>query len=413
MKKVMRIVGVVLCICLIVGVGYIVSRKLKKYPENVEYGQTEAITDKGMYYFHNKQLLFLDANTKKSAVVCNKANCKHNTKDCNAYINGQGPKIFSYGNKLYMSLFSSQIEHNEEDDSFTYEATAQIKEIDQDGNNSRIIYSADEGAVSSMQMIDGVLYFCAWTYHGGFVINEYHLDYKLYAYDLRWNRLKVLSSYIADAEHDNADLELIKSDRKDRVFLNYSYTDSAEMRKNEIWTYDIDTGAFSLIQSDSSNDYKMAVIGDTFYISEVESAGEEEWMAVYASNLDLTEKKELLTVKSGTINYLNGYMYLFNSAYNKFLYKYDTGDIYWGNTCFTESGTYISDVLDIDEANDQIYIDAHDYTGMEEGDVYTVDVSEFTSVSWSDFLNKNYTKLEDADQAAVAAFDWVKWPEDF
>ena len=37
MKKVVRTICIVLCVGLILGLGYIVSRKMKKYPEEIEY----------------------------------------------------------------------------------------------------------------------------------------------------------------------------------------------------------------------------------------------------------------------------------------------------------------------------------------------------------------------------------------
>ena len=59
-----------------------------------------------------------------------------------------------------------------------------------------------------------------------------------------------------------------------------------------------------------------------------------------------------------------------------------------------------------------IYIDGHDYTGMKPGDVITSDQSEQTVTGWTEFRDTYFTKLENADQNTVEAFDWVKWPEE-
>ena len=63
MKKVVRIICIVLCVGLILGLGYIVSRKMKKYPEEIEYSALRAFTDNGMYYARRNMLYFLDSPT--------------------------------------------------------------------------------------------------------------------------------------------------------------------------------------------------------------------------------------------------------------------------------------------------------------------------------------------------------------
>ena len=79
-----------------------------------------------------------------------------------------------------------------------------------------ILYSADEGAVFDMEMIDGILYFTTWKYHDGFKLNQYQLDCTLYSYDLRWRRLRVLLSYEGDAEHDNSTLHILNNKNKEK-----------------------------------------------------------------------------------------------------------------------------------------------------------------------------------------------------
>ena len=92
----MRIICIILCVGLIMGLGYVVIRKIKKYPDEVEYSSLRAFADDGMYYIKRNVLYFLDSKTEKSVVVCNKANCKHNTENCNAYIFGLGSSMLYY-----------------------------------------------------------------------------------------------------------------------------------------------------------------------------------------------------------------------------------------------------------------------------------------------------------------------------
>lgn len=72
MNKTMRIICIILCVGLIMGLGYVVIRKIKKYPDEVEYSSLRAFADDGMYYIKRNVLYFLDSKTGKSVVVCNK-----------------------------------------------------------------------------------------------------------------------------------------------------------------------------------------------------------------------------------------------------------------------------------------------------------------------------------------------------
>ncbi len=134
-----------------------------------------------------------------------------------------------------------------------YEAEIRLRELKQDGSVGRTIYSADNGAVCDLRMINGVLYFTAWTYHNGFQINDDSVDWKLYAYDLRWKRLKVIKSYEADEEHDNANLTLEECDRDDVLYVNYSYFDSEENETTEILLYDIENDTWRTLKEDKEN----------------------------------------------------------------------------------------------------------------------------------------------------------------
>ena len=69
MNKTMRIICIILCVGLIMGLGYVVIRKIKKYPDEVEYSSLRAFADDGMYYIKRNVLYFLDSKTGKSVVV--------------------------------------------------------------------------------------------------------------------------------------------------------------------------------------------------------------------------------------------------------------------------------------------------------------------------------------------------------
>ena len=93
MKKVVRIICIVLCVGLILGLGYIVSRKMKKYPEEIEYSALRAFTDNGMYYARRNMLYFLDSATGESVVVCNKAKYSLQGTTQGRYLTGGVPPV--------------------------------------------------------------------------------------------------------------------------------------------------------------------------------------------------------------------------------------------------------------------------------------------------------------------------------
>ena len=273
--------------------------------------------------------------------------------------------MLCYGDKIYISEFDSELTFNDDGDA-VQKGVAQIREINKDGSGARVLYSADEGAVIGMEMVDGVLYFTTWKYHDGFKLNEYQQDCTLYAYDLRWNRLRTLLSYEGDAEHDSAALYILNNKNKEKLYLTYGYEDSKE---NDV-----------------------------------------EWSVIYSCDENLQSQKEIFRIVGGSVDCMDGYLYVISTDYDKFFYQCDTGTIYLANTCFTGKGTYISDIYGLDESSDKIYIDGHDYTGMKPGDVITSDQSEQTVTGWAEFRDTYFIKLEDADQSVVKTFDWVKWP---
>lgn len=415
MKKVVRTICIVLCVGLILGLGYIVLRKMKKYPEEIEYSALRAFTDNGMYYARRNMLYFLDSATGESVVVCNKANCKHNTTKCNAYTIDVQPAMLCYGDKIYISEFDSELTFNDDGDA-VQKGVAQIREINKDGSGARVLYSADEGAVIGMEMVDGVLYFTTWKYHDGFKLNEYQHDCTLYAYDLRWNRLRTLLSYEGDAEHDNAALYILNNKNKEKLYLTYGYEDSKENRHTILFTYNIKTHADEIIEDDLNTKYgrNFDIISTSSgnYIKTTELDNDVEWSVIYSCDENIQNQKEIFRFVGGSVDCMDGYLYAISTDYNKFFYQCDTGTIYLANTCFTGEGTYISDIYGLDESSDKIYIDGHDYTGMKPGDVITSDQSEQTVTGWAEFRDTYFTKLEDADQSVVKTFDWVKWPEE-
>ena len=67
--------------------------------------------DKGYYYINNgdngNNIKFFDYSAKKEIYLCNKPNCKHDTKECSSYLNiAEANNLFVYNNYLYLILGS-------------------------------------------------------------------------------------------------------------------------------------------------------------------------------------------------------------------------------------------------------------------------------------------------------------------
>lgn len=63
--------------------------------------------DKGYYYINNgdngNNIKFFDYSAKKEIYLCNKPNCKHDTKECSSYLNiAEANNLFVYNNYLYL-----------------------------------------------------------------------------------------------------------------------------------------------------------------------------------------------------------------------------------------------------------------------------------------------------------------------
>ncbi len=63
--------------------------------------------DKGYYYINDgddgNNIKFFDYSAKKEIYLCNKPNCKHDTKECSSYLNiAEANNLFVYNNYLYL-----------------------------------------------------------------------------------------------------------------------------------------------------------------------------------------------------------------------------------------------------------------------------------------------------------------------
>lgn len=86
-----------------------VSSNINDKNENVVHIEPGKISnfDKGYYYINNEDngnnIKYFDYSAKKEIYLCNKPNCKHNTKECSSYLNrAEANDLFVYNNYIYL-----------------------------------------------------------------------------------------------------------------------------------------------------------------------------------------------------------------------------------------------------------------------------------------------------------------------
>ena len=408
-KKVIIISCVILGILLIVTGVYVLPRLLRKFPDKAAYATRSACySDDGLYYMKADRLYFFDANTQKSAVVCSKANCNHDSEDCNAYIEGANMFMY-YDGYVYVSSFVVDV--NSDNGEVEYNGGVSLDGISSDGSKRVNIYSADSGAVLSVKAIDGDIYFTAYKFRNEKDFTDPIHDNYLYKYDLRWNKSTCLYEHNADSEgEDSSALEIAEGDSKDIYILHSWCTDNSNLESDSyVDLFKLEDDQMKLMDSWENVDRIRIVDNEEKGIIVVNEQGEDATTIIYEFKNGKIGETELMRELRGVAYRMHGYLSVVDTDYKKLLYDIKNNKYYIANTTFTEEGTYISDILDIDEEHNRIYIDNHDYTGMLPGTVYYEDLSDQGMVDFDVFRDTFYTELDDLTDEQRKQFDAMDW----
>ena len=409
-KKVIIISCVILGILLIVTGVYVLPRLLRKFPDKAAYATRSACySDDGLYYMKADRLYFFDANTQKSAVVCSKANCNHDSEDCNAYIEGANMFMY-YDGYVYVSSFVVDV--NSDNGEVEYNGGVSLDGISSDGSKRVNIYSADSGAVLSVKAIDGDIYFTAYKFRNEKDFTDPIHDNYLYKYDLRWNKSTCLYEHNADSEgEDSSALEIAEGDSKDIYILHSWCTDNSNLESDSyVDLFKLEDDQMKLMDSWENVDRIRIVDNEEKGIIVVNEQGEDATTIIYEFKNGKIGETELMRELRGVAYRMHGYLSVVDTDYKKLLYDIKNNKYYIANTTFTEEGTYISDILDIDEEHNRIYIDNHDYTGMLPGTVYYEDLSDQGMADFDVFRDTFYTELDDLtdeQRKQLDAMDWI------
>ena len=419
-KSILKISIIFIIIIMLITGGFFVTKLNMKFPDKVTYGNgTDAAycADGGMYYIKNKCIYFLDSKNQINTVVCNKANCTHNTVSCNAYMEDfQAPTIICYGDYLYVSLSKSNISFNDGEASYT--GLVKLDCIKCDGSSRRTIYSADSGAVTSMKAIGDKLYFTTWAYPdpSEYVLNSFVSTQTLYEYDLRWNKLKTVLEYPADENHEISRLDIVKGNVQD-VYVMYDVYDKDGSQRTQLLKYDDNKmmviKEYYIADFNDSKEYIDFVINESEQLEIIKTLlGEaNDVLAVSSSNDCFQTKKLMFTIDDAHDIAMNdGYILFVNSDYNKIMLDCYSMNMYFATTCF-EGEKYISDILDIDEENNAIYIDATDYTGILPGTIFYEDPKNQAVADFDVFMSNYFIDKASVNHDDIAKLTWVHFED--
>ena len=399
-KKVTIIICIIISILLISSGIYIIPKLLMKFPDGAVISDKQSITEDGMYYIKAGKLYFLDAQNNASTVVCNKANCNHDNKDCYAYCPGLTQEILYYNGYIYVS--DAWSEHSFDDGEVNYTCWNKIYQIKADGSRRRNIYSSEEGSITQMKLVDGLLYFVYYKYPNGYKVNEWVADQYLYSYDLRWNKLEEVACIKADDEQVSSILNIQRGNTRE-LYLTYKLSTE---NKNTVILYKYDNGLSEIEKFDSISDIDFVFNENRQYMAIRDY--QNDMVTLYTSTDFMKSRNKVLEVSGAWIDYMDDYMHIIKSDYSKIMLEYDTGQMYIANTMFTQEGSYISDIYNTDIAKNRIYIDAHDYTGISPGTILYEDASEYAVMKLDEFMGSFYEKWEDIDSKNLDKMDGFK-----
>lgn len=127
----------------------------------IEHGKISDF-DKGYYYINNtNNIKYFDYSAKKEIYLCNKPNCKHDSKECSSYLaKYEAYDLFVYNNYLYLisgsgnaEIISSSIGEDGTSKSEAVRKTPIIYRMNLDGTNKTKLFECPSGVELSSDFI--------------------------------------------------------------------------------------------------------------------------------------------------------------------------------------------------------------------------------------------------------------------
>ncbi|MCM1399555.1 MAG: hypothetical protein NC225_08765 [Clostridium sp.] len=264
--KTKRILYILLTIFLLLGIFlvYVVKKQHKTNTanESILYtnehgGMHGAVTLDGVFYikleingYIDYFIRFIDYKTGQDIAVCNKPECSHDTRDCNAFLCRSAPPgedkmafhIFVFNNKLYVSI-------REGDDNAAGRSSMSLYEQDFDGENRKHLFTLDHELFQQIVTVENTIIFSTSYTDKTFMKQfegkdmsqirdeEYeeirkHDCHSLWSYNTETGELVKLQESFGDREKEYAIENIVASDNK-QGFYYVTYT----INDIEVWYY--------------------------------------------------------------------------------------------------------------------------------------------------------------------------------
>ncbi|MCM1460107.1 MAG: hypothetical protein NC088_08275 [Bacteroides sp.] len=174
--KIKRIIPILIVLVLILGASlFFIMKKNNStntgnntlvYPDE-HGGMYGAATPDGVFYVYIKNngyldyfIRFIDYETGQDIAVCNKPECSHDTKDCNAFVcraaaapdNKMAFDLFMFNNKLYITV-------REGDDDASGVSSMSLYEQDFDGENRKHLFTLDHELFQQIVTFENTIIF--------------------------------------------------------------------------------------------------------------------------------------------------------------------------------------------------------------------------------------------------------------
>lgn len=216
-----------------------------------------ALAEGGCYYidFSGQCIQYFDTELDESIYICNKPDCKHGTKDCNAYYDGYINNVFLYGGKLFVGILGF------EDNIMTVYAS------NPDGTGRKKLLTCKNASLEQFFAVKDRLYI-AYMLFGENGAHE-TMQACVEEINLESGRHRQLCAFVPDEEHYNNWVGIAPCEEENKLCLYYEYV--GELLDAESY--------FSEGVAESSEDGQIHILDEDAYASEFETYTEALYSA--------------------------------------------------------------------------------------------------------------------------------------
>ena len=237
-----------------------------------------ALAEGGCYYidFSGQCIQYFDRKLDESIYICNKPDCKHGTKDCNAYYDGYINNVFLYGGKLFVEILGF------EDNIMTIYAS------NPDGTERKKLMTCSNASVEQFFAVKNKLYITYML----FGENGAHetMQACVEEVNLESGRHRRLCAFVPDEEHYNNWVGIAPCEEENKICIYYEYV--SELMDAESYFSE------GVVES-ASEDGQLHVLDEEAYAREFETYVEALFSARHVEYYVYDIEEEVLQPQAG------------------------------------------------------------------------------------------------------------------